>query len=876
MRGYPPPGPLNPGRTIETDRRFRTDERANMVNRSTPFRTSVAMVVAVSCLARFTDSAWAMSLPPLPSMACPVIASDAVPNIDGVLDEAVWSTADVQTVFHRHYGGLKRPQSFGLLTDGKWLYISCTANEKTITDGNLEIVQVHFAPHKESDQHVSYSVQMTAKGMVKVRFPGLEEGRDWKAAFRQYDDRWVLELAIRAEPVFGGDVHRGKVFDLNCARTRYHPDGDVIDIYQQWSDTGTSSESRYRFGEVTFGSPSDRLPMIRAGLQAVLDAVREKRSALSGDALKQFDTAHQVCEALLAAAPGDIAVTSAAVGAYQSDVHKATRVLQRRVLAPRGVIVWACNPMATPGPADLPPADLPDAPRLEVRVLANEFESAALVVTNLHGATLEGQVQLSDFVSADGATKFPGWDVVQVRTAPMYHLHTGRSKRDPLPRLQEGALFRVPADENELLWLTFRSRDMPPGKYKASMIVRSLDDRLRHVVELVLRVYPLALGAKGRPHVNSWNSLLRGKNQAEAVAFAHDHYLTCALFWTWDELPVFTADGNGDIIDETLDFTRYDKHVDEVIQTNMDTYLAIVETHKYRFWPMRLQGQKWNDVNDKTFPIKRWSPRFNEVFAKWVRRYRDHLASKGLGPDRWAFYIMDEPAVGEERQEVIEFAKQVKATDPQVRNYVTLPVKGIVDDDQNIELSRYVDLVQYIGHARPHIMAAMRENTGGLWQYTIGLRQSNPFHVYRRTICWDVLRRGDIGTGFWVWDASSQSADLWKDGTTADPKGEIFAALYNSHDNAIVPSLRAEAFREGIEDWKYVLMLDKAIERAQQKGVDPSVIDSAKTYRARCLSELTDEDSAYVFRDVARSHLLALHIALGDVDRQAVEAIEAD
>jgi len=66
-----------------------------MINRSTPFRTSVAVVVAGSCLARLTDSAWAMSLPPLPLMACPVIAPDAVPNIDGVLDEAVWSTAGV-------------------------------------------------------------------------------------------------------------------------------------------------------------------------------------------------------------------------------------------------------------------------------------------------------------------------------------------------------------------------------------------------------------------------------------------------------------------------------------------------------------------------------------------------------------------------------------------------------------------------------------------------------------------------------------------------------------------------------------------------------------------------------------------------------------
>ena len=68
------------------------------------------------------------------------------------------------------------------------------------------------------------------------------------------------------------------------------------------------------------------------------------------------------------------------------------RKLLRAVLAPRGRIVWACNPMTIPGPRDLPSADQEDVKRLDIRVLANEWESAALVVTNLAKQTLDGQV----------------------------------------------------------------------------------------------------------------------------------------------------------------------------------------------------------------------------------------------------------------------------------------------------------------------------------------------------------------------------------------------------------------------------------------------------------------------------------------------------
>jgi len=246
------------------------------------------------------------------------------------------------------------------------------------------------------------------------------------------------------------------------------------------------------------------------------------------------------------------------------------------------------------------------------------------------------------------------------------------------------------------------------------------------------------------------------------------------------------------------------------------------------------------------------------------------MTEKGLPTDRWAFYIMDEPAPGEERQEVIAFAREVKKADPRVRTYITFPV-GRGDDAENLEIARHVDIVQVIGDASPEVMREVRSTVKEFWRYSILTRSSSPFHSYRKGVCWDALREGCVGTGFWVWDSQGQDDFLWRDQTRA-----LFPAVYSHHDRTVIPSLRAEAFREGIEDWKYVLMLDEAIARAKQKRLEGAVVTEAEAYRARCLSELDEADSAYRFRDATRSHLLRLHEALGDLERTQVEAVEAE
>jgi hypothetical protein len=348
------------------------------------------------------------------------------------------------------------------------------------------------------------------------------------------------------------------------------------------------------------------------------------------------------------------------------------------------------------------------------------------------------------------------------------------------------------------------------------------------------------------------------------------------LHYSWDELPAFTADSAGNLVDETLDFTRWDRALDDLLRMDAKTYLIWVEGHKIRFWPMRLKGQRWQQSKASSFGVDRWSPRFNEIFAKWIIAFRKHMDSKGIPPDRWAFYIMDEPLPGESLQEVTQFARQAKKADPQVRHYITLPIKH-GHDAQYIEVSKYVDILQMIGEPQPALMEVMRRNAREIWSYGIALRGENHFLSYRRRLCWDAMRRGELGTGFWVWDSQSGGAFLWREGTRrTKPPGVKFAAIYDDQYNGIVPSLRTEAFREGIEDWKYLIMLDDALARAKASGAPDDALGAAAAFRVECLDDLDDPESGYRFREQARSHLLKLHAALGEIDLADVAKIEWD
>jgi hypothetical protein len=87
---------------------------------------------------------------------------------------------------------------------------------------------------------------------------------------------------------------------------------------------------------------------------------------------------------------------------------------------------------------------------------------------------------------------------------------------------------------------------------------------------------------------------------------------------------------------------------------------------------------------------------------------------------------------------------------------------------------------------------------------------------------WWAFKHGLTGAGFWVY-ADSGSAS-WHDYAT--PMG-YYGVVYGSanapvdtHGEKIIPSCRWEAWREGVEDYQYLITLQTRIDRVQAVAPD--------------------------------------------------------
>jgi outer membrane protein assembly factor BamB len=454
---------------------------------------------------------------------------------------------------------------------------------------------------------------------------------------------------------------------------------------------------------------------------------------------------------------------------------------------------------------------------VQVRMLGNAAESAALAVTNLRPCAVTVRFVCSPFRSTTGVAA-AARQVVQLREVlQVIPSTTGRPTEDPLPLLGQGQTFRLDPGETRKIWLTFRSRDLAPGEYRASLRIgdlTSLDPPVE--IPVALTVYALRLPERFTYHHCNWLYLSGIQDAAlrEAVLQdALDHHTNVFI------IPAITV------------------HVD------VDGHPIGADTEPHDQLANRLKGQAFLLISGSVSVA--WPTGFQpdgarqqRAYAEALRWYAAHMQALGWSYEDYALYLADEPGLlGQDASfaAYVQAVERVKAADPRLQVYanpaggaraeILRPLQGLID-----VWSPDLHLVR----EQPAELGALFQRARQYWHYEAVAEQRNldPLGYYRMKP-WVAFQLGMNGGGYWVYSGE----DWW----FADPLRSEYGSVYLT-DRGVVTTKRWEASREGIEDFELLRMVREAAQHSPSPQAQSTLhlLDEAVRFVTQGQENVTD------------------------------------
>jgi hypothetical protein len=193
--------------------------------------------------------------------------------------------------------------------------------------------------------------------------------------------------------------------------------------------------------------------------------------------------------------------------------------------------------------------------------------------------------------------------------------------------------------------------------------------------------------------------------------------------------------------------------------------------------------------------------------------------------DDFAMYPFDE-MLPDEFYQLAKFVKE--EVDPRIRFFANS--RGDPGGREMERIAPYVDIWWFrdvpcsarLGAAEQRLRTSGAE----IWSYDCrSTAKGRPPYGYYRLQMWRAFARGDRGCGFWTYtDPGPGNGDAWDDYRTMDG---MFGVVYGQtgkptdvelSDEHIITSRRWEAWREGVEDFEYLVTLRNEIEKARRAG----------------------------------------------------------
>ena len=494
----------------------------------------------------------------------------------------------------------------------------------------------------------------------------------------------------------------------------------------------------------------------------------------------------------------------------------------------------------------------PNAGPIEVMLAQGELESVCLAVDNRKGKdTFDFRVLCTPAEGID----FPN---AKLRVARLVYLSSRRKPLDGIDEVADAILpisatepVTVAAGEIRHIWLTVDARGVAAGKYSGSVTIRpmtvrqdsqvnlyiskdEIDLRQQHEtnkIQIKFRVLPFALPDKTPLDVFSWDygdSTRDDEWLANFVEHRQNVFYIRVAEQSRKSRVKLNPDGT---LAEKPDFSELTERL-----LRAKPYGKFFFETDFGGRDSEKELNSWECTDGSR--ILHLSDKWAIGYKQWLRAFKAYLESLGIGTDQWYVLTHDEAFFQDGKKGSLSCAKLTYQVDPTIQYFMDCWPGGPEELKpwRRTNTTWCPDYGIY-NQAPWHWIKAEKRPT---WMYFCHDQQRHLSpHAFYRVRGWLAWIRKLDGVAFF--SPGAHTGTQWDDldGPHGDP-----CLLLEGADDQPVNTRRWEAYREGLEDYLYLHLLDSLL---KTKRPDASLAAKARKLMAdACLEFELATDHGYL------------------------------
>ena len=445
---------------------------------------------------------------------------------------------------------------------------------------------------------------------------------------------------------------------------------------------------------------------------------------------------------------------------------------------------------------------------IEVHLMRKEYRAAAFNVSNNNDESMQVRFRLSGLPGGDNPEYVTVHEVIWTDT------RSGMPVAAALPEVAaESGLYAVTvsAGMTRQVWLTFNPIDVEPGTYEGEVVVESVPGGKRF--PLRMHLYPLDFPEQQSLHMGGWDytdrighfRYITKQNRSAIVEHLREHLVDSP--WALKlALPRGTHDATGAT----------------TAPPATDYFDAWIE-----LWPDAAQYMVFAKVGDNFESLPMGTPEFNTAVKAWVTFWAQHMKSKGLQPEQFALLLVDEPDEPYQDERILAWAKPIREADTGVRIW-----EDVTHDDMDEANQEMIDACHvlcpnyqaFVSKGEDYRKYYLTKRDQGIALEFYSSWPSRVFDPYAgRLNAWSCWRYG--ADAFYMWSLTDTGhASSWNEYLTIK---DAYSPIFIDEDS-VTAGKHLEAAREGVEDYEYFAMLDRAIREASAQGMTGPEVEEAR------------------------------------------------